>query len=78
MRADSNSYRFETGRDNVGNDFSPRQDKRERSGPELRDQFLDQIARIIVDSGDPFEPFAIGQMNDQRIEARSLLRFENL
>ncbi len=49
MRADSNSDRVETGRDNFGNDFPPRQDNRERSGPELGDQFLDQPARIIVD-----------------------------
>src|SRR5205814_541862 len=77
MGADSNSYRLQTGSDNFGNNFPPRQDKGKRSGPELRDQFLNQTARFIADPGNAFEPFAIWQMNDKRVEARALLRLEN-
>ena len=32
----------------------------------------------MIDPGDAFEPFAIGQMNDEWIEARPFLRLENL
>ena len=78
MRADSDSDRFETSRDNVGNDF--RRGRTSVNGPGQNRSISFEITSQIPGSDlcDPFEPFAIRQMNDQRIEARSLLRLENL
>ncbi len=62
-----------------GTIVAARQHERERAGPESRDQRLDERAALAPGSSRmPFEPVAIRQMDDERIEKWPLLRLENL
>jgi len=88
MRTDSNGDCVQTGGDNFGNDRAFRQNDRERARPESLRQFQNDSS-ILSATGrtrcgerrkidNPFEPIVIRQMDNQRIEARPFLCFENL
>ena len=67
----------EAARDHVGHQFAPRQNERERTGPESLGQSADQRGIVIGHGGEPVEPTQIRQMDNERIEEGSLLCLEN-
>src|SRR6266566_1028343 len=77
MRADSNANCVETSSDNFRNDRFLRQNDRKRPRPETIGKFLDQFSIFVTDLCNAVKPIPIRQVNDERIETRSFLRFKD-
>ncbi len=78
VRAHANGDRSEPGGNQIGDDFSFRENDRERTRPKSIEQFENQLSILRWNFSNSFEPIATWQMNDQRIEAGTLLRFKDL
>src|SRR5260370_42681407 len=78
MRDDSKRDYVQTGGNNYRNYFASWQNHRERPRPEMFRQFQDQLSIWRGKVGNLFEPIAVRQMDDQRIETRAFFGFEDL
>jgi len=75
MRTHSDSDGVEPRCDNIGDDGTAGQDQRERPGPVLADEGLDQ--GIAGGVGEPVEPIEGRKVDDERIEVRALFGLED-
>src|SRR6202011_2819099 len=78
MRADSNCDRVQTRGYNLRNNFALRQYHRQRARPEFFGKLQNRLSILFLRIGNFLPPTRIWKVNDQRIKARSSLRFENL
>jgi hypothetical protein len=78
MCAESHRHGIQSCGNNIRNQFALRQNHRERPRPKLIGQFRNQLPIIDRKCGNSFQPLAIRQVNNERIEARPVLRFKNL
>src|SRR4029453_13322217 len=78
MRADSNRDCVPTSGHNVRNNFTLRQNDGERPWPKPISQLSNQLPLVVGDRSHAIKPVVTGQVNNERVEMRSLFRFKNL
>jgi len=78
MRTHSHRDCVEPGDDDFRNNRLSIKHKRERPGPELRNQPFDLRTGAVVDVRHASQPLFVRKMNNQGIETRAFFRFENL
>ena len=77
MRTDSNCDCVQTRRHDFPNNLSFRQNHCEWAGPEFFAELENQLSIRCRKVGDFFQPIMIRKMNDERVETRTSLCFEN-
>ena len=59
MRTDSDRHRFESGRNDLGNNLASRQHHGQWTGPELSTQRFNELSCVVIHNGDAIEPSEI-------------------
>src|SRR5215468_8752520 len=77
MYAESHRHSTQSRRNNLRNHLQLRQNHRERPGPKFVGQVADQLSIARWHLRNSVEPLAIRKVNDKRIEAWPIFRFEN-
>ena len=77
MRTDSDGNCLQARRHNFRNNLSFRQNHGEWAGPEFFSELENQLSILRWKRGNSFQPIMIGKMNDERVETRTSLCFEN-